>query len=165
MCSRLSALGSGGRSSGPQSSFCIVQPALYCDVRGNHEQGLGIGQAQTRPYAQHLNRELLKPAPHHRMLVIAPDGSIFLLDQVSRSRPVVGAHGMTYGLGEESLLGIPAAGPQVQGGHRLTFRLLKPRTQGLGKQAMVAIPASLPIQGHHKDIGTLQELEAFLATP
>src|SRR5260370_20064337 len=123
---RLSALAGGGRSHSPQSSFCIVQPALYCRIRGNHEQGLGIRQAQTRPWAHHFYRELLKPAPHHRMLMIAPDGGIFLLDQVSRPRPVVRAHSMTYSLSEGSLLGIPATSSQVQGGHFLAFRLLQP---------------------------------------
>src|ERR1700730_7112538 len=62
-CSWASSL-AGGRCSGPQGSFCIIQPAFYGRVRGYHEeQGLGIGQAQTRPCAHDLGWELLKPAP------------------------------------------------------------------------------------------------------
>src|ERR1700730_15455045 len=69
-CSAASSFVGGGWYSSPQGSFCIVQPACNRRVRGNHEQGLGIGQAQTRPCADNLNRELLYLAPHYRMFAV-----------------------------------------------------------------------------------------------
>src|SRR5260370_21503180 len=97
------------------------------------------------------------------MFTTPPDVWIPLFDQVSRSRPVACANSMTHCLVEVSLLTIPLAGAQAQGGHRFAFRLLQSCAQSLGKQGMVAIPTSLPIELHDKNIGTLDKLEQILA--
>src|SRR5260370_37003506 len=43
--------------SASQSGFCILQPAFCRRVRVNHEQCLGVRQAQTRPRTHRLVRE------------------------------------------------------------------------------------------------------------
>src|SRR6266571_4124594 len=68
---------------------------------------------------------IVKPAPHHRMLTVPPDGCRFLFDQIGHSRPVLCTDGMTCCRSSGSLLGIPAAGSQVQGGYYFSFCLLK----------------------------------------
>src|SRR6266516_8071278 len=113
-CSRFSGLVGRGRLRGLQSRFCILQPAFHRRVRGNHEQCLGIRQAQTRPRAYHLGRELLKPASQHRMFTVSPDECINLLDQVSSPLPLLGCDGISYRLVQSSVLGIPVAGVVMQ---------------------------------------------------
>ena len=67
------------------------------------------------------------------MFIARPDDRLCWLDQVGDPLPVACADGVTYRLMEDSLLGIPLAGAQVQGSHRFAFRLLQPVAQSLVK--------------------------------
>src|SRR6266566_2276956 len=102
------------RCSASQSGFCILQPAFHRRIRGDHKQRLGVCQAQTRPRAHHLGRELLKPASQHRVFTVSPDECIDLLDQVSSPLPLLGCDGISYRLVQSSVLGIPVAGVVMQ---------------------------------------------------
>src|SRR6266700_4383829 len=67
-------------------------------------------------------------------------------------------------LAHRTMSSIPVAGSPMQIVERLfLFSLFQPGAQCLRKERMVAIPAPLSIQGHQKDIRSLQRLQGLLA--
>src|SRR5207302_10709752 len=85
------------------------------------------------------------------------------LDQITSPLPLVSIESMQDGLGSLVVFSIPETSTMVQNKYQISRCLLQSVTQSFSKKGMIAIPLTLAIERHHKQIGMLKPVQHLLA--
>ena len=131
------------------------------------DQEPGLGQAEQRPGAHDRLGEGGQPG--RERLVDAHGGEHRGQQGLDPGRRILGGAAgqrVVDRFREQAFPAEPAAGPPVEGGHRLGAGLAgQPGAQHVGEQVVVAVPDPLVVQRHQEQVGPLQLLQDRLAVP
>ena len=87
------------------------------------------------------------------------------LDQVRRSREILGGQRMADRIGRRTMLLVPLARAPMQRSYLIGLLRSQMRRENFGKEVMIAIPVAPVIQWNDKEVASLQGLQPARCLP
>ena len=107
--------------------------------------------------------ERLEPAKHRGLLSTPAHGWHCQLDQVRRSREILGGQRMADRIGRRTMMLVPLARALMQRRYLIGLLRHQMRRENFGKEVVIAIPVALVIERNDKEVASLQGLQPRVA--